>query len=485
MTDTDAARSSASGHGRLRLHGRRALAGVAHRGPVLRPAAAPVDMAALGGRNADAAGAAADRLGWADVETDWRRLIARDDIDLVDICTPGDTPRRDRDRRARGGQARAVREAAGQHRRGGRGDDRGRRGGRGPRRPVDGRASTTGGCPPLALARRLVAAGRLGTIRHVRAQYLQDWIVDPQFPLVWRLQKERAGSGALGDIGAHIVDAAQFVTGRAITGVSAVDRDVRQGAPAAVGDVRRPGGHRRVADEGTGEVTVDDAAIFTARLTGGMLGVFEATRFATGRKNAMRLEVNGSRGQPRVRLRGDERAARPRRGARTPTSPGSPGSRSPSPTTPTSAAWWPPGHLHRLRAHVHPRGRRPAADIAAGADPAPSFADGLQVQRVLAAVEASAAAESRWTPSPDTPPSRPRTAAARHSRGADRCRDRSPCSPASGPTCRSRRCAGWPSEWGYDGLEVACWGDHLDVVRGRRGRRVRRGAAATCSRSTA
>ena len=149
--------------------------------------------------------------------------------------------------------------------------------------------------PALALARRIVASGRLGTLRHVRAQYLQDWIVDPQFPLVWRLRREVAGSGALGDIGAHIVDAAQFVTGETITGVSAVTETFVKERPllsATSGGLAATGS----AEQGTGEVTVDDAAIFTARLTGGMLGVFEATRFATGRKNAIRLEVNGSEG---------------------------------------------------------------------------------------------------------------------------------------------------------------------------------------------
>src|SRR5690606_35675426 len=75
--------------------------------------------------------------------------------------------------------------------------------------------------PAIVLARQLVAEGRLGQIRHVRAQYLQDWIVDPEAPLSWRLQKDRAGSGALGDIGAHIIDLTQYITGDRITGVSA------------------------------------------------------------------------------------------------------------------------------------------------------------------------------------------------------------------------------------------------------------------------
>ena len=136
--------------------------------------------------------------------------------------------------------------------------------------------------------------GRLGEIRHVRAQYLQDWIVDPTFPLVWRLQKEQAGSGALGDIGAHIIDLAQFVSGpshqRSQSGLT--ETFVRERPlPEASAGLAASGG-----STATGQVTVDDAALFFARFDAGALGSFEATRFATGRKNAMRLEVNGSDG---------------------------------------------------------------------------------------------------------------------------------------------------------------------------------------------
>src|SRR5690606_13279710 len=147
--------------------------------------------------------------------------------------------------------------------------------------------------PAVALARKFVAEGRLGEIRHVRAQYLQDWIVDPEFPLVWRLQKDKAGSGALGDIGAHIIDVAQFVTGQLLTGVSAITETFVKERPLAEGASGLAGGS---VTGGKGPVTVDDAALFLGRFQGGALGSFEATRFATGRKNALRLEVNGSLG---------------------------------------------------------------------------------------------------------------------------------------------------------------------------------------------
>ena len=153
------------------------------------------------------------------METDWRALIERDDVQIVDICTPGDSHAEIAIAALAAGkhvlcekplansvaEAEAMTEAA----------ERAKA--LGVRSMV---AFNYRRVPALALARQLVAAGRLGTVRHVRAVYLQDWIVDPEFPLAWRLQKDRAGSGALGDIGAHIVDAAQFVTGDLLTGVS-------------------------------------------------------------------------------------------------------------------------------------------------------------------------------------------------------------------------------------------------------------------------
>ena len=137
--------------------------------------------------------------------------------------------------------------------------------------------------PALALARRLVEQGRLGTLRHFRAVYLQDWLTDPDAPMTWRMQAERAGSGALGDLGAHIVDLARYLTGDEVTGVSAVSATFTPERPYADGS-------------GTGTVTVDDAVVFTARLASGALASFEVTRCAAGRKNGLRVELNGSAG---------------------------------------------------------------------------------------------------------------------------------------------------------------------------------------------
>ena len=252
--------------------------------------------------------------------------------------------------------------------------------------------------PAIALARELVREGRIGQLRHVRAQYLQDWLVDPETPLTWRLQKDRAGSGALGDIGAHIIDLTHFVTGESITGVSAVTETFVRERPL-------PGATHGLSAEagaGRGAVTVDDAALFMARLSGGALATFEATRFATGRKNAIRLELNGSKGSIAFDFEDmnvlhvhdastSSRDAGFTRVIVTETS------------HPYVEHWWPAGHgLGYEHGFTHQ-----AADlidaIARGADPEPSFADGLAVQQVLAAVEASAANGSSWTPTDTVP----------------------------------------------------------------------------------
>ncbi|HKU04035.1 MAG TPA: Gfo/Idh/MocA family oxidoreductase, partial [Arthrobacter sp.] len=188
----------------------------------------------LVGRDATAVADAAAKYGWAESATDWRTVITRDDIDVVDICAPGWMHAEIAIAALEAGKhvlcekplantvvaAEAMVEAAAAAE------------ARGVRSMV---AFNYRRVPAVALARQLVAEGRLGTIRHVRAQYLQDWIVDPEFPLVWRLRREKAGSGALGDIGAHIIDLTQFVTGQQITGVSALTETFVKQRPLADG----------------------------------------------------------------------------------------------------------------------------------------------------------------------------------------------------------------------------------------------------------
>ncbi|WP_031074142.1 Gfo/Idh/MocA family protein [Streptomyces sp. NRRL S-118] len=350
-------------------------------------------LAAVCGRDPAAVRAAAARHGWAAAETDWRELVARDDVQLVDICTPGDSHAEIAIAALEAGkhvlcekplantvaEAEAMAAAAARAR-------------------ARGQVAMVGfnyrRVPAMTYARRLIAEGRLGVLRHVRVTYLQDWLVDPAFPLTWRLQRAHAGSGALGDLGAHIVDLAQYLAGERLVGVSALTETFVRERPLVAGvsaGLSAPGGAER------GAVTVDDAAVFTGRLASGALATFEATRVAAGRKNALRLEINGERGSlsfdlERLNELSFHDQTEPARSA---------GFRRILVTEqdhPYLEAWWPPGHAlgyehtftHQARDLVHA--------IASGTEPAPSFADGLQVQRVLAAVEESAEKNAVYTP---------------------------------------------------------------------------------------
>ncbi|WP_326687049.1 MULTISPECIES: Gfo/Idh/MocA family oxidoreductase [unclassified Streptomyces] len=343
-------------------------------------------MAAVCGRDPGAVRTAAGRLGWAAAETDWRALIDRQDVQLVDICTPGDSHAEIAIAALEAGkhvlcekplantvaEAEAMAQAAHEAR-------------------ARGQVAMAGfnyrRTPALALARRMIEEGRLGDVRHVRVSYLQDWLVDPAFPLTWRLRKELAGSGALGDLGAHAIDLAQHLAGSHLAGVSAQtetfvrERPLREGAP----------------DGEKGPVTVDDAAVFTGRLDSGALASFEVTRVAAGRKNALRVELNGTLGSLFFDLERlnelefhDETQAAAESGFRR--------ILVTEQDHPYLEAWWPPGHglgyehtfTHQARDLVHA--------IAAGTQPTPSFEDGLQVQRVLAAVEESAGKNCVYMP---------------------------------------------------------------------------------------
>ncbi|MCI9872314.1 Gfo/Idh/MocA family protein [Arthrobacter humicola] len=357
------------------------------------------ELAAVAGRNPEGVRAAAAKYGCDSVETDWRALIERDDIDLIDICTPGNTHAEIAIAALESGKhvlcekplANSVAEAE--------------------RMTAAADAAAGRGVysmcgfsyrrtPALALAKRMVAAGRLGQIRHVRAQYLQDWLSDADAPLTWRLDKTKSGSGALGDIGAHSIDAAQWNTGRNITGVSALMETFVTERPLA-GDLVGLGGHGAAGAE-RGPVTVDDAALFTARFAGtpddgpasGPIGIFEATRYALGRKNAMRLELNGTLGSLAFDFE-DMNSLSVYDAADGPDS----GFRKilvTEPEHPYTGNWWPTGHglgyehvfTHQAVDLIHA--------IAENRPPSPSFADALQVQKVLAAIETSAGNNSHW-----------------------------------------------------------------------------------------
>lgn len=338
-------------------------------------------LAVLGGRDRAKAEEMARRFDWQQVETDWRALIARDDVGLVDICTPGDTHAEIAIAALAAGKhvlcekplANSVAEAE-------------RMTEAAERARADGVRAMVGftyrRVPALALARRLVRGGRIGRLRHVRAQYLQDWLSDPDAPYSWRLDANRAGSGALGDIGAHVIDLTQFLTDEHITGVSAT-------LDTFVPERPMPDGG------GTGQVTVDDAAVFLGRFSGGAMATFEATRYATGRKNAIRIELNGTEGSLAFDFE-DMNTLRFFDSSTPSETQGFTRILVTEPTHPYLGAWWPPGHLLGYEHGFSHQAADLLTAIADGTDPEPSFADGLRVQRVVAAVQASAAADSAW-----------------------------------------------------------------------------------------
>jgi predicted dehydrogenase len=241
--------------------------------------------------------------------------------------------------------------------------------------------------PAVSLAKKMISEGKLGRIFHIRARYLQDWIVDPNFPLVWRLEKDKAGSGALGDIGAHAIDTTQFVTGQKLIGVSGLTETFIKERPLP-GDYS--GLQASASGNKMGKVTVDDAAIFVGRTDGGALATYEATRFATGSKNDMGFEIFGSKGSLKFSFEdmnelwyfdnteGAETAGFQRILVT-------------ESVHPYMTAWWPPGHIigyehpftHEIKDFVE--------SVVNNTNPEPSFADGLQVQKVLEAVEKSSA----------------------------------------------------------------------------------------------
>jgi predicted dehydrogenase len=351
---------------------------------------ASVDMAVVVGRNASAVADAAAKWGWAESGTDWREVIARDDIDIVDIVTPGDSHAEIAIAALEAGKhvlcekplANTVAEAEAMA------DAAARAAARGIRAMV---GFTYRRVPAVTFLRDLIAEGRIGRIQQVRASYRQDWLVDPEMPLAWRLQKEHAGSGALGDIGAHAIDLAQFVTGMRLEKVSGViDTIVKQRPLQGSGS-----GLSGTAAEGYGEVTVDDVAIFTGRFDSGVLASFEATRFATGRKNALSIEVSGDQGALAFDLEDlnalwyyDRTAPTAMQGfTRILVT---------EAEHPYVAAWWPAGHVLGYEHAFSHQVKDFVEGVAAGTDPHPTFDDGLQVQRVLAAVEQSSEHDSAW-----------------------------------------------------------------------------------------
>jgi len=336
------------------------------------------------GRDRAAVKKAVAKLGWENFETDWRRVIDDSKIDIIDICTPNATHCEIAVAAAAAGKAilcekplaRNVEEAEKMVR------------GVKKARVVNMICHNYRRIPAIALAKQMIERGELGDrIFHFRARYAQDWIVDPNFPLVWRLQSGIAGSGVLGDIFSHIVDLARYLVGEFSEVCGIMETFVRQ--RPLVGRCASPA---RTHRSRRGKVTVDDAVTMIGRFQNGALASLEATRFAPGRKNSITLEINGSAGSVFFDLEEMNRLKfysgrdpKDRQGFRDIIVT--------EPTHPYIGKWWPPGHIIGYEhTFVHTIADFVKA-VVAGKSAQPTFGDGLKNQRVLDAIAKSAEAK--------------------------------------------------------------------------------------------
>jgi predicted dehydrogenase len=347
------------------------------------PPLVPV-MKAICGRDEKGVKEARDKYGWETYETSWKDLIQRDDIALVDINTPNSSHAEIAIAAAEKGKhvflekpmamnlkeakamAQAVKRAGVKHMIG----------------------FNYRKLPALTFAKKLIEKGKIGKVYHFRAMYLQDWIVDPDFALVWRLDKTVAGTGAIGDLGAHIIDMAQFLIGDIASVSAATETFIKERAlPAESGGLSARGGKER------GKVTVDDAFVALARFRNGALGTFECTRFAIGHKNWGFFEINGSKGSMRFdleRLNELEYLS-----AEEDDEQGFKTILVTNPTHPFMSVWWPPGHMLGWE-HSHIIQVYHLLDsIGKNRMPEPSFFDGVKNQAVLEAIEKSSK-DRKW-----------------------------------------------------------------------------------------
>jgi predicted dehydrogenase len=348
---------------------------------------ADICMRALCGRDGDWVKEAAAKLCWESYETDWKKLIARDDIDAIDITAPSNAHKEIAIAAAEGGKhifcekplalnvkdAREMLATVKKHN---------------VKHQIGFNYRYA---PAIVLAKKMIDEGKLGQIYHFRGEYLQDYIIDPNFPRVWRLDKEVAGSGSHGDLNAHVIDLARFLVGEfsRVSGLSKTFIKERplvekmQGLSATVGE-----------SAAMAPVTVDDATLFLTEFENGALGVFEATRFAAGHKNALNFEINGSKGSIKFEL---ERLNELQYFSREDED-GLQGFRTigvTEPVHPYGEIWWPPGHIigyehtfvHEICSFVNA--------IALDKATSPDFEDGVKCAQVLDAVDLSIA-ESSW-----------------------------------------------------------------------------------------
>ncbi len=355
--------------------------------PMFFPNTVKPIMQAICGRNEAAVREAASQFGWQSWETDWRELVKRDDIDLIDINAPSDAHKEIAIEAAAHGKhllcekplaltlsdAREMLQAAEEA---------------GVKHMISFNYRFV---PAVQLAKKLIDEGRLGRIYHFRAWFLQDWLTDPEFPLVWRLQKDIAGSGAHGDLGAHLIDLAHYLLGDMTEVVGMNETFVKERPiPSAMTGLSAS----KSGDGAKGNVTVDDACLFMTKFADGALGSFEATRYATGHRCTNAFEINGSKGSVKF----DFERMNELQVYFTDDADDVQGFRRVLATDPAHAymeAWWPPGHTigyeHTFIHEVYELMEALREDRM----PVPNFHDGVKCQAVLEAVERSIA-ERRW-----------------------------------------------------------------------------------------
>ncbi len=336
-------------------------------------------MKVVCGRDAEAVDAFADRWGWESASSDWKAAVTRDDVDLVDVSTPGYTHAEISIAAAQAGKhvycekpltftvadgkkmLAAVRQAGVKH-------------------MVNFNYRR---CPAVSLAKQMIEAGDIGEIRHVRCTYLQDWLIDPEFPMNWRLRKDAAGSGSHGDLGAHSIDLARFLAGEISEVVGMTKTFITERPAEGTSD-----GLTATAGEGTEQVTVDDTSIFLAKFANGATGTFEATRLAPGRKNYNRFEINGSKGSL-VWCFEDLNVLEFYSTSDPSTQQGFRRIIATEGDHPYVSAWWPPGHMlgyeHGFCNAVYDLTQAIAHDQPCS----PDFLDGVRCVAVLEAVEQS------------------------------------------------------------------------------------------------
>ena len=343
---------------------------------------AKINMKVMCGRDAEWAKQSADKFGWEETETDWTKFVAREDVDAVDITAPSNFHKDVAIAAAENGKhvfcekplalttadAREMLAAVEKNK---------------VKHQIGFNYRFA---PAVLLAKKLIDEGKLGKIYHFRGSYLQDFIVDPGFPLIWRLDKSVAGSGSHGDLGAHVIDLARFLVGD-FARVSGMQKTFIKQRPV----VERMIGLSASAADTTemGEVTVDDATIFMTEFECGALGVFEATRFALGHKNDLSFEINGSKGSVKFNL---ERICELQYFSND-DEPGVQGFRTIQVTEgmhPYVSHWWPAGHVIGYEhTFVHELYEFLQA-IALDKPTSPSFVDGVKCCQILEAVERSA-----------------------------------------------------------------------------------------------